>query len=108
MRNGLHDNGKSPATITRSMASVKCFYRYLEDLGKVKKCPVYDIVIDKNARKLPQILTNEEVELLLAQPKCTDCKGYRDRAMLELLYATGARVSELISMNSMMLSFPQA
>ena len=95
----LHDNGKSPATISRSIASIKCFYRLLESKGKIKRSPVYDIVVDKTARKLPQILTNEEVELLLSQPKCTDCKGYRDRAMLELLYATGARVSEIISMN---------
>ena len=50
-------------------------------------------------RKYPQILTSKEVELFLEQPKCVDAKGYRDHAMLELLYATGIRVSELISLN---------
>ncbi len=54
---------------------------------------------DKATQKLPQILTSKEVELLLEQPECTDMKGYRDKAMLELLYATGIRVSELISLD---------
>ncbi len=95
----LRDNGKSPATVSRSLASLKCFYRFLLSSGKIVKSPVYDIVVDKTVKKLPQILTNDEVELLLSQPKCTDCKGYRDRAMLELLYATGIRVSEIIALN---------
>ena len=95
----LRENGKSPSTISRSLASLKCFYKYLVGVKKIKRSPVYDIIIDKTVKKLPQVLTNEEVDLLLSQPKCTDCKGYRDKAMLELLYATGARVSEIISLN---------
>ena len=95
----LTDHGKSPATISRSIASLRSFYNYLVSLGAVAACPIQDIQVAKKEKKLPQILTGEEVELLLQQPKCVDPKGYRDRAMLELLYATGIRVSELISLN---------
>lgn len=95
----LQGAGKSSATIARFMASLKCFYSYLLSRGIVEKNPVYDITVERAEKKLPQILTSEEVELLLDQPKCTDMKGYRDRAMLELLYATGIRVSELINLD---------
>ena len=61
---------------------------------------------EKAVQKLPQILTSKEVELLLEQPECTDMKGYRDRAMLELLYATGIRVSELISLDVTDVNIP--
>ena len=90
--------GKSPATVSRSLASIKCFYTYLQATGVITASPVFRIKTEKVEKKLPQILTGKEVELLLQQPKCTDLKGYRDRAMLELLYATGIRVSELISL----------
>ena len=63
------------------------------------KNPVHNIKLEKAEKKLPQILSGKEVELLLEQPKCSDMKGYRDKAMLELLYATGIRVSELINLN---------
>lgn len=94
--NGL---GKSPATMSRSLASLKNFYGFLLSRGYIDSNPVHDITVEKTEKKLPQILTSAEVELLLDQPKCTDMKGYRDRAMLEMLYATGIRVSELISMD---------
>ena len=64
------------------------------------KTPVQNVSAAKAERHLPQILTSQEVELFLEQPQCTDMKGYRDHAMLELLYATGIRVSELIALNS--------
>ncbi len=95
----LQGEGKSASTVARCLASIKCFFGFLMDIGAVEKNPVFDISLERSEKKLPQILTSEEVELLLDQPKCTDMKGYRDRAMLELLYATGIRVSELISMN---------
>lgn len=95
----LEQQGKSPATISRSVASLRSFYNFLVSIGAVASCPVQDIHLAKKEKKLPQILTGEEVELLLQQPKCVDPKGYRDRAMLELLYATGIRVSELISLD---------
>ena len=95
----LANNGKSPATVARCIASLKSFYCYCINEGFLKDNPVHDIPQQKAEKKLPQILTGREVELLLDQPKCTDMKGYRDKAMLETLYATGMRVSELISLN---------
>ncbi|HPS75022.1 MAG TPA: site-specific tyrosine recombinase XerD [Oscillospiraceae bacterium] len=95
----LRGIGKSVATVSRSIASIKCFYTYLAGSGCITKNPSTKLVPDKSTQKLPQILTNKEVELLLEQPECVDAKGYRDRAMLELLYATGIRVSELINLD---------
>ena len=91
--------GKSPATITRCTASIKSFYNYMVLSGHVKANPAKSVAAVKVERKYPQILTSKEVELFLDQPKCIDEKGYRDHAMLELLYATGIRVSELIGLN---------
>ena len=96
----LKNQGKSAATVSRSVASLKCFYNYLISTGKIERTPVADISLEKAVKKLPQILSSKEVELLLEQPQCTDMKGYRDRAMLELLYATGIRVTELISLDA--------
>ena len=91
--------GKSSATISRSVASLKNFFAFAVMRGVCAQSPVHDIHVEKSTRKLPQILTGKEVELLLSQPQPTDMKGYRDKAMLELLYATGIRVSELIGLN---------
>ncbi len=91
--------GKSSATASRSLASLKSFYNFAVSRGEKDANPVYNIHVEKSEKKLPQILTGKEVELLLSQPKCVDLKGYRDKAMLELLYATGIRVTELISLN---------
>lgn len=95
----LRSAGKSVATVSRNIASLKSFYNQLLSNGIVESNPTGKLVPDKATQKLPQILTSKEVELLLEQPECSDLKGYRDRAMLELLYATGIRVSELISLN---------
>lgn len=89
--------GKSAATVTRAMASIKSFYACLQKTGYAGSNPAHGVTTAKVERKLPEILTGKEVELFLEQPSCTDLKGYRDRAMLELLYATGIRVSELIA-----------
>ena len=95
----LSGAGKSPATITRCTASLKSFYAYMLGRGAVKTNPDKNIAALKVERKCPEILTSKEVELFLEQPKCVDEKGYRDHAMLELLYATGIRVSELIGLD---------
>lgn len=95
----LSAHGKSAATVTRSLASLKSFYTYLFSAGAVSVNPAKGLAPAKVERKLPQILTNKEVELFLEQPDASEPKGCRDRAMLELLYATGIRVSELIGLN---------
>lgn len=97
--NSLTKRGKSSATVTRSVASLKSFYSCLMGKGYVGQNPAKGVTPAKVERKLPQVLTSREVELFLEQPECTDLKGYRDRAMLELLYATGIRVSELIDLD---------
>lgn len=95
----LSGKGKSVATVTRSLASLKSFYTYLMGEGLVAVNPARGITPAKVERKLPQILTNKEVDLFLEQPDPSDAKGCRDKAMLELLYATGIRASELINLN---------
>ena len=74
--------------------------------GLADQNPAKGVAPAKVERKLPQVLTGKEVELFLEQPECTDLKGYRDRAMLELLYATGIRVSELIALDLSDLNLP--
>ena len=95
----MSGKGKSAATVTRSIASIKSFYLYLQSQGEVRTNPAKGVTTKKVERKFPEILTAHEVELFLEQPQCVDAKGYRDHAMLELLYATGIRVSELISLD---------
>lgn len=91
--------GKSGATISRSLASLKNFYSYVVSSGFLEKTPVTDIHVDRGEKKVPEILSGREIELLLAQPVCVDAKGYRDKAMLEVMYATGIRVTELIDLD---------
>ena len=95
----MQGHGKSAASVTRFLASVKSFYHFLVAQGDLRENPVKGITADRAERKYPEILTAKEVELFLEQPQCVDAKGFRDHAMLELLYATGIRVSELISLN---------
>ena len=96
----MQSQGKSGATASRSLASFKNFFSYAVSSGFLEKSPVSDgIHVERGEKKLPQILTGKEVELLLAQPVCSDAKGYRDKAMLEVMYATGMRVSELVELN---------
>ena len=95
----LQLEGRSGSTLSRNLASLKNFYSYLVTSGFVEHTPVTDVHIDRGEKKLPTILTGREIELLLAQPQCNDLKGCRDKAMLEILYATGMRVSELIELN---------
>jgi len=95
----MEQEGRSGATVSRSLASLKNFYSYVVSSGFLESTPVMEIHVDRGEKKLPQILTGREIELLLAQPACIDAKGYRDKAMLELMYATGIRVTELIDLN---------
>jgi integrase/recombinase XerD len=95
----LRNGGKSVATVSRAIASIKSLYSHLFIKQLITVNPAQGLIPDKNTQKLPEILTSKEVELLLEQPDCIDSKGYRDKAMLELLYATGIRVTELIDLN---------
>ena len=95
----LEDDGRSAATVSRCLASLKNFYSYVVSSGFLETTPVRDIKVDRGEKKLPQILTGREIELLLAQPACVDAKGFRDKAMLEVMYATGMRVTELLSLD---------
>ena len=95
----LQGMGKSPSTISRCAASLKRYFAYLMEKGRTRNNPAVGIALEKHGRKLPSILTNHEVDLFLSQPDQTDPKGIRDKAMLELLYASGIRVSELIGLN---------
>ena len=95
----LIQSGRSASTISRTLASLKNFFMFMQNKKIIIVNPVKNIKGKKTEKKLPRILTGNEVELFLKQPKCDSLKGYRDKAMLELLYATGIRVSELISLN---------
>ena len=96
----LEQEGRSAATVSRTLASLKNFYSYVVSSGFLESSPVTgDIRVERGEKKLPQILSGKEVELLLAQPACVDPKGFRDKAMLEVMYATGIRVSELIDLD---------
>lgn len=96
----LRSSGRSGATVSRSLASLKNFYAYVVSSGFLESSPVSsDIHVERGEKKLPQILSGHEVELLLSQPSCVDAKGFRDKAMLEVMYATGIRVSELIALD---------
>lgn len=95
----MSSEGRSGATVSRCLASLKNFYSYVVSSGFLEESPVYDIQVDRGEKKDPQILTGKEIELLLAQPICVDPKGIRDKAMLEVMYATGIRVTELIKLD---------
>lgn len=96
----LQTEGRSGATVSRNLASLKNFYSYLVSSGFLEVSPIpSDIRVERGTKKLPQILSGKEVELLLSQPVCVDAKGFRDKAMLEVMYATGIRVTELIELD---------
>lgn len=93
----LQKSGKSYSTLTRTVASLRCYFMFLLNSGVISETPVYGLTLKKEEKKIPEILTNKEVSLLLSLPDCSDLKGCRDKAMLEILYATGIKVSELIN-----------
>ncbi|BAF59391.1 site-specific recombinase XerD [Pelotomaculum thermopropionicum SI] len=95
----LQLDGRSTATISRHLASIRAFYRFAVGEGILPADPSSDLETPKPAQKLPRVLSVEEVDLLMGQPGSGEPAGLRDKAMLELLYATGMRVSELVSLN---------
>ncbi len=95
----LQEDGKKTSTISRNVASIRSFYQFLVRNKKLKKDPTDKIQSPKVEKKAPSVLSSQEVALLLEQPKDIDLKGTRDKAMLEFAYATGMRVTEIISLN---------
>ena len=95
----LQKEGKKTSSISRCLASIRAFYQYENRVKKVKTNPTENIKAPKVEKHAPSILSSQEVELLLEQPKNVDLKGTRDKAMLEFAYATGMRVTEIISLN---------
>ncbi len=95
----MQEIGKKPSTISRGLASIRSFYQYEVKSKKAEKDPTEGIQSPKIEKRIPNVLTSSEVALLLEQPKNIDLKGIRDKAMLEFAYATGMRVTEIISLN---------
>lgn len=95
----LHTINKKSSTISRHLASIRLFYQYLAKSKIVKEDPTKGIQSPKIEKKAPSVLSSQEVSLLLDQPKGEDLKSIRDKAMLEIAYATGMRVTEIISLN---------
>mgnify|MGYP002577320439 CR=1 FL=1 len=89
----------SNATITRRLASIRCFYQFLMQNYHITVNPAKHIKLEKSPKKLPHFLNGAEIDLLLAQPNIAEPKGCRDKAILELLYATGIRATELVELN---------
>lgn len=94
----LKDSGKASKTLARHIASIRAFHHFLLREKAVDHDPTVHIESPQHERSLPKVLSMKEVETLLDSPKLTDHFGYRDKAMLELMYATGIRVSELITL----------
>ena len=103
----LNTEGKKSSTISRTIASIRAFYQYEVKNKRVSIDPTENIQSPKIEKRKPCILTSKEVEILLDQPKEVDLKGIRDKAMLEFAYASGMRVSEIISLNIEDLNFEE-
>lgn len=95
----LQEEGRKPSSISRCIASIRSFYQFVLRNKKIKVDPTANIQSPKIEKRVPSILSSKEIELLLNQPKDIDLKGVRDKAMLEFAYATGMRVTEIISLN---------
>lgn len=95
----LQKQGRAASTVSRTLASLRSFYIFMIQNGSVKNDPTSNLEAPPVEKKPPRIMSGREVERLLEQPVCTENKGIRDKAMLELLYATGIRVSELINLD---------
>lgn len=101
------EGGAKPRSTARQLSSFRRFFRYLLREGMINEDPTANIAMPKIGRALPQSLTEEEVDSLLAAPNVAEPLGHRDRAMLEVLYATGVRVSELINLKMSQINLNQ-
>ena len=104
----MQKEGKATSTVSRTLASLRSFYLFMMQNGQIASNPTSNLEAPHVEKKQPQILAGRDVELLLEQPKTDDNKGIRDKAMLELLYATGIRVSELINLDIDDINIPMS
>ena len=95
----LQKKGRAATTLSRNLASIRSLYNFIFLEKRIDENPTADLESPKIEKKLPRVLSTREVELLLEQPDCSQLGGIRDKAMLELIYATGIRVSELMSLD---------
>ena len=102
----LQKQRKAGTTVSRNIASIRSFFQFLQRKGLVTENPAADLELPKVEKKVPEILSLDKVELLLEQPCGEEDKEIRDKAMLELLYATGIRVTELISLRVEDINLP--
>src|SRR3712207_5078314 len=96
----LKKERKADSSIIRSLVAIRNFYKFLIKTGENVDNPLINYEVPKNKRTLPEILTVDEVDKFLSSPDCSEYKGIRDKAMLELMYATGMKVSELLKIRS--------
>jgi integrase/recombinase XerD len=101
------EGGARPRSTARQLSSFRCFFRQQLRDGAIKEDPTLDISMPRTGRALPKSLTEEEVERLLAAPDLSGALGIRDRTMLEVLYATGLRVSELVGLKHSQVNLNQ-
>ena len=94
----LTDEGNAPSSVSRTVSSIKTFYNYLLNIGVINRDPAQFIKAPKIVKKVPDTLTYAEVELFLSQPEGNSPKDIRDKAIVELMYSTGLRVSEVINL----------
>lgn len=94
----LKKNRKANSSIIRNLVAIRSFYKYLIKSGKITESPLINYEVPKNKRNIPEILTVDEINKFLDTPDCRDYKGIRDKAMIELMYAAGIKVSELLSL----------
>lgn len=95
----LIKSGKANSSVLRILATFRKFYKFLYDNMKIQYNPMDNVISVKSRKKVPSVLSSKEIETLLSQPDVSTPRGVRDKAILELLYATGIKVSELISLN---------
>lgn len=104
---GLTDQGKSPRSIARYLSALRQFFKFMRETELRTDDPLAQIKTPKQGRPLPKDLSNQDVEALILAPDTSTALGLRDRAMLEVLYACGLRVSELIGLQTQMLNLEQ-
>lgn len=101
----LADNGLGASSLARHLSSLRTFFGWLQETGAISSNPAGSLRGPKRAKRLPRYLEEHEVATLLAAPYGSDHAGYRDRALLEVLYSTGCRAAELVGLNENDLDF---